>query len=91
MTVMTSLVIDPEHVGDVDSYVYNVHSILDWKLKLVVVGEQTEVGVHHPPQPLPADQLTVAPTVCDSTLKSNENYCLNKHCEVLVSFSNLQT
>ena len=52
---MTCLVIDPEHVCDVNSNVYNVHTILDWKLELIIIGEEAEISVHHPAQLLSAD------------------------------------
>ena len=63
------LVIYSEHICDVDANVDDVHSILDWKLKLVVIGEEAEIGVDHPPQLLSADQLTVTSTARVLTLK----------------------
>ena len=60
---LTCLVIDSEHICDVNSNVYNVHTILDWKLKLIVIGEKAEISVHHPAQLLSTDQLTLTPTV----------------------------
>ena len=63
------LVIDSQHICDVNANVDDVHSILDRKLKLVVIRKQAEVGVDHLPQLFSADQLTVTPTACVLTLK----------------------
>ena len=63
------LVIYSEHICDVDANVDDVHSILNRKLKLVVIREEAEIGVDHPPKLLSADQLTVTSTARVLTLK----------------------
>ena len=63
------LVIDSQHICDVNANVDDVHSILDRQLKLVVIREQAEVSVDHLPKLLSTDQLTVTPTTRVLTLK----------------------